>query len=161
MFNQDYSRFPIFMGLDSSQISQLLPYMVECRFTRDSVIFEQGASAEYLYILLAGEVIVQYKPYDGPSLIVAHVEPGGVFGWSAALGREVYTSGTIAVVDSLAYRIRGSNLSVICREHPETGRILLERLASSIAERLRSTHTQILEILSQGRDAERRSGLNE
>ncbi len=161
MFNQDYARYPIFSDLDSSQISQLLPYMVECQFVRDSVIFEQGAAAEYLYILLAGEVVVSYKPYDGPPLVVAHIEPGGVFGWSTALGREVYTSGAIAVEDCLAYRIRGDNLSAFCRKYPDTGRILLEHLASSIAERLRSTHTQILGILSRCREAERRTEQNE
>lgn len=161
MFNQDYTRFPIFSGLDSCQISQLLPYMVECRFARDSVVFEQGAAAEYLYILLVGEVIVDFKPYDGPLLTVAHIEPGGIFGWSTALGREVYTSGAIATEDCLAYRIRGDRLSAFCKDYPDTGRILLEHLASSIAERLRSTHIQILEILSQCREVERRSGQNE
>ncbi len=161
MFNQDYSRFPIFLGLDSSQISKLLPYMVECRFTRDSVIFEQGAVAEYLYILLAGEVVVDFKPYDGPLLTVAHIEPGGVFGWSTALGREVYTSGAIATEDCLAYRIRGDSLSAFCKDYPDVARILLENLASSIAERLRNTHIQILEILSQCREVERRSGQSE
>jgi CRP-like cAMP-binding protein len=154
MFNPDYAWLPIFSGLDASQISQILPYMAACQFSRDAVIFEQGSVAEYLYILLAGEVVVNFKPYDGPSLTVARIEPGGVFGWSAALGRETYTSGALAVQDCAAYRIRGNNLSAICEEHPETGRILLERLAGCIAERLRGTHTQILGILSQGRDVD-------
>ncbi len=165
MFRQDYAQLSIFTGLDGNQISQLTPYMVECQFPKDAMIFEQGQTADFLYILLSGEVVVRYKPYDGPPLNVARIEPGGVFGWSAALRRDVYTSGAIAVTETVAYRIRGSNLQVICAEHPNTGKILLERLASVIAERLRSTHTQVLDILTEGMEAQanslRRSSQND
>ena len=150
MFRQDYARLSIFAGLDGNQISQLSPFMMECQFLKDQVIFEQGSPADFLYILLSGEVAIHFKPYDGPPLTVARIEPGGVFGWSAALRRDVYTSGAFSMQESLAYRIHGKNLSVICNQYPETGKILLERLADVIAERLRSTHTQVLGILSQG-----------
>ena len=101
MFRQDYAQLPIFAGLDGDQISQLSPFLVECSLQKDMVIFEQGPACEYLYILLTGEVAVRYKPYDGPLLAVARIEPGGVFGWSAALGRDVYTSGAVALQDSV------------------------------------------------------------
>ncbi len=154
MFRQDYARLPIFAGLDSNQLSHLTPYMVECHFPKDTVIFEQGQPAEYLYILLTGEVLVRYKPYDGPPLNVARIEPGGVFGWSAALRRDVYTSGAIAIQESATYRLRGASLQNIHDKYPDTGQILLERLASVIAERLRSTHTQVLGMLTQGMETE-------
>jgi CRP-like cAMP-binding protein len=154
MFRQDLAQMSIFSGLNEDQISQLSPYMVECNYHRDQVVFEQGQRADHIYILLTGEVVVNYKPYDGPPLTVARIEAGGVFGWSAALGRDIYTSGAVAVQDSLAYRIRGDNLPVICETHRETGLILLDRLAGVIAERLRSTHTQVLGILSQGLDVD-------
>jgi CRP-like cAMP-binding protein len=149
MFRQEFAQLPIFAGLNSDQIDQLAPFLFECRLEKDIVIFEQGQSAEHLYILLTGEVAVRYKPYDGPLLTVARIVPGGVFGWSAALGRTEYTSGAIALQDSMAYRLRGESLPEICTRHPETGKIWLERLASVIAERLRSTHSQVLDILSQ------------
>lgn len=154
MFRQDFAQLSIFSGLNEAQISQLSPYIVECHFSQDQVIFEQGQRAVHLYILLSGEVMVNYKPYDGPPLTVARIEPGGVFGWSAVLGRDVYTSGAVAVQDCQAYRLRGNNLPIICEAHRETGMILLERLAGVIAERLRSTHTHVLGILSQGIDVD-------
>ena len=150
MFRQEYADFSIFAGLNGDQIGQLLPYMVECHFGKDEVIFQQGQPADCLYVLLSGEVMIRYKPYDGPPITVARIEPGGVFGWSAALGRDIYTSAAVAVHECVAYRLRGSKLPVLCEEHPETGLILLDRLAGVIAERLKNTHTQILGILSQG-----------
>ncbi len=150
MFRQDYAQLSIFSGLDGNQINQLSHFIEECQFPKGYVIFEQGQPADRLYILLSGEVVIRYKPYDGPPLLVAKIEPGGVFGWSAALRRDVYTSGAEAAQDSISCCIRGADLPVMRAQYPETGMIFLERLASGIAERLRSTHTQVLEILTQG-----------
>lgn len=152
MFRQEIASLAIFNGLDSSQVSALSPLMEEVSFTAGQVIFEQGHAATYLYILLRGLVQVRYKPYDGPALTVARISPGDVFGWSAALGRDIYTSGARAEVASAAYRLRTDSLHHLCDCDPEAGGILLERLAGVIAERLRNTHSTILDLLSQGID---------
>lgn len=152
MFRQEYAHFSVFAGLDSTQISQLSPFIVECPFPKDTVIFAQGQPADHLYILLAGEVLVRYKPYDGPPLTVARILSGGVFGWSAAMRREVYTSAAITLQDCLSFRIRHTDLQTLYTQYPETGKIFLERLAGVIAERLRSTHPQVLELLTEGFD---------
>ena len=157
MFRQGYAQLSIFAGLDGNQINQLSQFIEECQFPKETVIFEQNHSADHLYILLSGEVVIRYKPYDGPSLLVARIEPGGVFGWSAALRREAYTSGAQAAQDSAAYCVEGADLGVICQTYPETGAIFLERLASVIAERLRSTHAQVLKILTQRIEMDNRS----
>lgn len=154
MLRQDYARLAIFEGLDGNQIHQLAPFLVECQFHKGFVVFEQGQPAEHLFILLGGEVLIHYKPYDGPSLNVARIEPGGVFGWSAALRHDVYTSRAVAAQDSAALCMRGASLPVICAKYPETGNIWLEHLASVIAQRLQSTHAQVLELLRQGMAAQ-------
>ena len=152
MFRQEYTHLAIFSGMEPTQIAALSPYLDEVHFQRDQVIFTQGQTADCLYILLRGEVQVRYKPYDGPALTVARIKPGDVFGWSAALGRDEYTSAAEASEDSAAYRIRAENLQQLIAADPMAGGIMLERLASVIAERLRNTHSTILELLSQGID---------
>lgn len=152
MLRQHYTHLTIFEGLDSAQIELLSPYFEEMRLSEGGTIFEQGEVADCLYILLEGEVEVRYKPYDGPPLTVAHITPGGVFGWSAALGRQVYTSGALAWSDCLMVRVRKDSLRRLCECNPQTGGVLLDRLAGVIAERLRNTHATILQMLSQGID---------
>lgn len=140
----------IFEGLTPQQVDMLSPFMQEVHLEKDVIVFEQGQPADCLYILLEGEVEVWYKPYDGPPLIVTRILPGGVFGWSAALQREAYTSAALPVVDGLAYRMHGSRLRELCVRYPDIGEIFLDRLAGVIAERLRNTHSSILNMLSQG-----------
>ena len=103
-----------------------------------------------MYILKNGEVAISFKPYDGPPITVSVINSGGVFGWSTALGRDCYTSSSIALADCELFCIAGSRLKCICQEDNETGIILLDRLAGVIAERLNQTHAQILSILTKG-----------
>jgi CRP/FNR family transcriptional regulator, cyclic AMP receptor protein len=152
MFRQEYADLAIFNGLQASQIRALSPFLEEIALQEGETVFEQGESACCLFILLAGEVSVRYKPYDGPPLTVARIQAGEVFGWSAALGREVYTSNAEVVRTGVAYRVRAKDLRRLCEFEPEAGSVLLERLADSIAERLRNTNSSILELLNQGVD---------
>lgn len=152
MFAQDIANIPLFRGLDADQIDQIRPMVEVCRFPSNRTVFEQGEKAKYLYVVIEGYVVIRYKPFDGPPLTVARIAPGGVFGWSAALGHEAYTSSAVCSQPTAAYRITGQNLHCLCQNHPETGTIILERLANVIAERLASTHTQIVNILGQGID---------
>jgi CRP-like cAMP-binding protein len=152
MYRQDYADLAIFQGLSPEQIGEMSPYMQEIQMDAGQVIFSQGQSADFLYILLCGEVQVRYKPYDGPVLTVARILPGDVFGWSSALGREVYTSSAEVSQGGAAFRIPAGDLQCLCDRNPQAGKLLLERLASVIAERLRNTHSSILALLSQGVD---------
>lgn len=152
MLKQELSHLEVFKNLDGDELDCIAPLLTVCFFQPDEVIFEKGQPATFLYILLEGEVNISYKPYDGPALNVARISPGGVFGWSAALRREVYSSAAVAAARSEAIRMSSQQLKTLCERHPHTGTILLEHLADAIALRLNSTHSQILAILTQGMD---------
>jgi CRP/FNR family transcriptional regulator, cyclic AMP receptor protein len=152
MLKQESTHLSIFEGFGQAELALINPLLEAVSFKKEEIIFEQGQLAVYLFILLRGEVVVRFKPYDGPSLDVTHIFAGGVFGWSAALQRGSYTSSAIALEDGLAARIRGDKLRHLCETHPDIGVIVLERLASVIAERLRSTHAKVLSMLTEGMD---------
>jgi CRP-like cAMP-binding protein len=119
-------------------------------FGKDEVIFEQNARAEKLYILVDGKVEIRFKPDDGEQLTVTEIEEGGVFGWSAALGRESYTSCAVSVTESKAFSVLGEELKQLCEQYPDTGVIILERLAEVIAQRLQKTHIHVVAMLQEG-----------
>ena len=119
------------------------------KFEKDSTIFNQGDPAESLYVLLSGSVAIRFKPHDGEIIHVTDVTEGDVFGWSAALGRNMYTSCAIATSPSEMVFIKGVDLRELCRTRPEIGVVILERLATVIAERLKNTHAQVVDLLWQ------------
>lgn len=140
----------IFQGFTRHQLEQLDSAFEACLLPRDTHVFEQGQLSDYLYILTSGKVVIRYKPYDGPPLTVATIGPGGVFGWSAALGRLVYSSGALAAEDSQAYRIRKDRLADLCAENPETSAALLKRLAAVVNSKSDPARGEILRILENG-----------
>lgn len=140
----------IFQGFSPQECDQLRPLFIALEEEIGTTIFEQGCPAEYLYLLVEGEVHVRFKPDDAPLITVAKVRPEGVVGWSAALGSPLYTSSAICVTDCKMLRIRGEDLRLLCEHHPEVGAKMLERLATVIAQRLRSTHHHVIALLQQG-----------
>jgi len=136
-----------FQGLTPAELGLLRYLFTPCDYFSSAQLFEQGDAAEYLYIVVTGEVIVRYKPDDGPPLVVTHVYPGGIVGWSAALGSKAYTSGAEAVCNTHLLRVRGTDLRNLCEQYPATGNVILDRLAGVIAERLRNTHPQVKAML--------------
>ena len=141
---------PLFRGLASEDLELLSDKFEPASFPKDTAIFNQGDKAEWLYILLSGRVSIRFKPHDGEMITVADIDVGDVFGWSAALGRDAYSSCAVTKLDSDVLGIRGQALRDLCAVHPETGVIILERLAGVIAERLRSTHKKVVELLWHG-----------
>jgi CRP-like cAMP-binding protein len=149
MLAQDLIYVSFFRNLTSEQLAQIVPLIEPCRYSKDDFIFEQGELAGYLFIVVKGEVNIRYKAYDGPEMSVARVGPGGIFGWSAALGREQYTSSAICLEDSQIFRINGRSMRRMCDENPETGVVLLERLAMAISGRETHKQNQVVSMLSQ------------
>lgn len=145
-----FDQLSLFEGLSSNQLELLQPLFTICEQCDGNILFQQGESASYLYLLVAGEAVVRYKPDDGPWLTVARIRPEGVLGWSAALGSPFYTSSGICTADSVLLRISGENLRRLCEQHPHTGSLVLERLATMIAQRLRNTHNHVIALLEQG-----------
>jgi CRP/FNR family cyclic AMP-dependent transcriptional regulator len=144
---------PLFEGLARDDVELLAQSFQRESFPAGMAVFGQGDRAEKLYVLISGRVAIRFKPYDGDVLPVTEVGPGGVFGWSAALNRPCYTSCAIAVGDCQAISISGDELRRLCRAHPQTGVVILERLAGVIAERLNSTHAKVIDMLQEGMQA--------
>lgn len=141
---------PMFASLDETSLDLLQPLFESYACQAGTVILQQGKPADYLYLIVSGSAEVSYKPYDGNPITVTHVERGGLFGWSAVVGSEKYTSSTIAIEALEAVRVRGSDLRKFCVEHPEVGREILERLANSVSGRWKDAWEQVKSILSQG-----------
>jgi CRP/FNR family cyclic AMP-dependent transcriptional regulator len=140
----------LFRDLSPEHLRLLQPLFIPCEFIAESVLFEQGDPAENLFAIVTGEVVVNFKPDDGPPIVVARVQPGSIVGWSAALGSRLYTSTGVCTTYTQLLRVRGDDLRRLCLQHPTTGTVFLDRLATVIAERLHSTHDLVLSLLQLG-----------
>jgi CRP-like cAMP-binding protein len=140
----------LFQDFTPEQVALLKLLFTPISIEVGTVIFEQGDPAEYLYLVVEGEVIVSFKPDDGPPLVVGHVRQEGVVGWSAALGRTTYSSAAVCATSCRMLRVPGVDLRGLCEDHPQVGALLLERLASKITERMHTSQESVVAMLEQG-----------
>jgi CRP-like cAMP-binding protein len=145
-----FDQIPLFQGLSPEQLNVLKPLFAPLDCHAGTVLFEQGEPALYLYLVVSGEAIIRYKPEDGQDITIARVRPGGIVGWSAVIGRRFYTSAAVCMQYSQMLRVRGSDLQALCEQKPDTGVIILERLANVIGERITATHPEVKAILENG-----------
>lgn len=141
---------PLFCDIDSRHLALLRPLFDRVSFRAGATVIEQGAAADFIYLIENGVAAITYKPYDGEPITITHVEVGGLFGWSALVGSRNYTSSGVAVENLETIRMRGSDLRKLCAEHPEAGKAILDRLASAVSARWKDAHEQVKSILANG-----------
>jgi CRP-like cAMP-binding protein/Fe-S cluster biogenesis protein NfuA len=147
---RDLSHFRLFSDLDTADLKLLSPLFLSRTYPEDAVLFHIGDPAECVYLVLTGEVMIQYKPYDGPPMNLARVRQGGVVGWSAVLGNPQYKSAAVCATEVTALMAYGDDLRRLCAEHPRTGQLVLDRLAVAVSGRWKNAQTQIRGMLQQG-----------
>jgi len=139
---------PLFQDLDPAQIALLKPLFEQYTCPANTVIFEQDTPATYLYLLTKGEVAIRYKPYDGPTITLTRLRVGDVFGWSAVVGSPHYTSSIISESEVEAIRIRGDHLLKLSSNAPETGKVVMDRLARVVSPRWGNAQAQVQSLLN-------------
>lgn len=145
-----FEQIPLFQGLSPAQLDLLRPLFVPNDCYPGTVLFDQGEAAIFFYLVLSGEVAIRFKPEDGKDIIIARVREGGMVGWSAVIGRQYYTSAAVCTQYTQMLRVRGSDLQTLCEECPETGLLIVDRLANVVAQRLQGSHPQVVALLEIG-----------
>ena len=150
MNDTSIDRLVFMSGFSPEELDILRPLFHCVTLPAGEVLFEQGDPAYQFYIVVEGEVLSQYKPEDGPALILTRVRKDGVVGWSAAIGSPTYTSSAYCGAESKLLCIRSEDLRHFYDQQPNLAHLLLERLAGVIADRLRHTHPEIMALLEHG-----------
>ncbi len=150
MKRDSFNSLSLFKGLNTKHLDLLATRFDSETYGDGDVIFEQDTPADRLYFLVSGKVAIRFKPHDGDVIPVTEIEEGGVFGWSAALGRTSYTSCAVSIKPSQTLSIKGEELTKLCEKYPDAGVVILERLADVIAQRLQNTHTLVVRMLRDG-----------
>jgi CRP/FNR family transcriptional regulator, cyclic AMP receptor protein len=150
---ENLPNIPLFQDIDPAQLALLKPLFEQFACPPDTMIIEQGAPATYLYLMIKGEVAIRYKPYDGPSIILTRLHDGDVFGWSAVVGSPCYTSSIVSETQIDAIRIRRNDLLRLPNDSPETGKVIMDRLARVVSPRWENTHAQVQSLLSSNQNS--------
>lgn len=144
------THFALFQDLSAADLKIIAPFFHTRTYAQGVVIMEQGDKASCLFLLTAGQAEIHYKPYDGESLKLTSLSAGSAFGWSSVLGNVIYSSSVISITDCEVLMICGGDLRALREDHPQTGALVIDRLARSVSARWASAQKQVKSMIRNG-----------
>ena len=132
----------LFKSINFEVMEEIANICSEEHYAKDTVLFEMGEKAEYLYILVEGTVNLVIK--NGGSLVYSLTEPGEVFGWSSMVDPGLYTASGVCSSDLKVVRIKKEKLYKLFDLHPDVGFKILKRLGSVFSKRLSNAYRDLL-----------------
>lgn len=137
--NEALRGIPLFRNLDENALAEIAGLLIDRKFLRDAVIFEDGSLGDYMYLIQEGQVKVTKMSEDGREKILEMLGPGDFFGEMALLDREPRSASvkttTACVLLALS---RLDFLGLLKQDHELTLELLRE-----LARRIRETDEQI------------------
>ncbi|WP_334197174.1 Crp/Fnr family transcriptional regulator (plasmid) [Sinorhizobium chiapasense] len=141
---------PLFQKMSDPELDSLLTRATVRRVPQNEAVFEQGATADFFFLLLHGRLKVTQVTKDGQQIIVRVVNPGDLFGFARALQRSDYPGTATAATESLVLAWPTELWNVFVEKNPH----LAVNAMHTIGQRLDEAHTRIREMSTE--EVERR-----
>jgi CRP-like cAMP-binding protein len=139
----------LFEGLPEEDLKKIAALSHELAFPAQSNIFSPEKNAEHILLVLKGTVglTVHASPLAEPVTISVLNMPGQVFGFASVLGQPHHNSSALAMTDVRALAIDGDRLMEFMAAKPETGYLIMRRIAAVISRRLGTMRKLLLEMI--------------
>jgi CRP/FNR family cyclic AMP-dependent transcriptional regulator len=119
----------------------------QCRDLKEGdVVFRQGDAAQYIYLLVYGNVSLEICAAGSGCQQILTLGPGELLGWSSMLEQLSYTARARALVATRLVEINVVQLLAMCDHDPQFGYELMRQVALALAKRLSATRMQLLNV---------------
>jgi len=145
---QALAAHPFVEGLPQPFLDKLAAQACEARFQAGQLVFREGDASSFFYLIVEGEVALEVQA-PGRVIRIQTVGAGEELGWSSLLASvdKHFQARTLAPVRAIAFD--GTRLSAACDEDCRFGLAILRRILAVVAERLRNTRLQVLDVYSK------------
>lgn len=128
----------VFRGLSDAQHHAIAAITTTETFATGDVIFQQGAMADKLYIVCAGQVEITVRDTQGQDKALVYLGEGQVVG-EMTLVDEGTRSATAIASDNptVVYSIANQALIDLCEQNTDIGYYLMRNIAQDLSFKLR------------------------
>jgi CRP-like cAMP-binding protein len=139
-------RYPYFADVTEDCLREVAMLSEEVTIAGGTVLFREGDKADRLYILVDGEVDIQYTLGSGELRTVDTLVPGELIMWSALV--EPFRSTAVGTTrqDSKMIAIAGDKLRELCEQNHDLGYRMLISLTKLLATRLEGARVQLATV---------------
>jgi CRP-like cAMP-binding protein len=134
----------LFKGLDLNVMGEIADTAcTETSYEKGTVIFNEGDSANTLYILYKGAVDLKI---GGAKTVYRLTATSDIFGWSSLVENAQYTASAIAETDIQVVKIDTRKMNRLFNANPLFGLTVYRRLSAIFNKRLASIYNRFLSI---------------
>jgi CRP-like cAMP-binding protein len=134
---------PLFASLDETDLSDIAGLLIERKFPRDAVIFEEGTLGDYMYLIREGQVKVTKMSEDGREKILEMFGPGDFFGDMSLFDREPRSASIKTTKACVLMALSRHDFLELLRRNPDVSMQVIQELS----RRLREADEQIRSLL--------------
>lgn len=138
---------PFLEGFPPKYLEKLCQLGIEATFEADQIVFREGDPSSFFYLILEGNVALEITT-PNRVLTIQTVEGGEELGWSSLLSRvdKQFRARCVDPVRAIAFD--GARVIAACEEDHEFGYLITRKVLEIVAERLRATRLQMLDVYS-------------
>ncbi len=142
-------RHPFFAGFEERYLQLLAGCASNVRFNAGDYILREGEHANRFFLIRAGSVRLEVFAREQEPIVVQTFGEGDVFGWSWLVPPYRWNLDARAVELTRALALDGECLRAKCEEDHNLGYAFHQRFASIMAEQLRATQFQLLDVFGK------------
>lgn len=145
---QFIQNIPWFSELTPLQVERLALISSIRELQSGEELFREGDRADYLYIILSGELILEnFIPSVGKHEMT-RAEPLDVVGWSSLTPVIRQRASTIRAAETTTLlAIEGDRLAKLCEEDHDLGYFIMRRVANIVASQFLSTQLRLYDMI--------------
>jgi len=137
--NEALRAIPLFRNLDEKDLAEVAGLLIDRKFPRDAVIFEDGSLGDYMYLIQEGQVKITKMSGDGREKILEILGPGDFTGEMALLDREPRSASVKTTTACVLLALSRQDFLGLLKQNHE----LTLELIRELARRLREADEQI------------------
>jgi CRP-like cAMP-binding protein len=131
--------FDLFLGLDDSQLDEILRYCTKRKYTRDSMIVIEEEAGTNLFLIIDGKVKISRISDEGREVILSILGEDDFFGEMSVIDGSTRSANVTAIQDTELFVITRDNFLSLIYKIPQIAINLLDELVA----RLRRSDQQI------------------
>jgi CRP-like cAMP-binding protein len=141
------AKHPFLEGIPEPLLDKLMGLACEVSFEPDQIIFRESDPSSFFYLILSGTIAVEIA-MPGRVLRIQTIGEGEELGWSSIMAKvnKQFQARSLSAVKAIAFD--GVRLKAECDRDPEFGYFIMCKILEVVAERLRATRFQMLDVYS-------------
>jgi len=135
----------IFKPLNADEIAEVFALSIYYSLAAGEFVYQESDTADRLYIVARGKIKIMKYSSEGNEFIISFLEPGELFGISAAFTDKPYSYSAIAMEESDVLEIRKEDFLQLIEDHSKMGLDVIK----IVGERLIDAHERLRDLAGE------------